>query len=253
MSQALNEIEVDLNEVVANIVTEDDEPVDNLYSEKQMRLLTEPLYSSWTPPAREQDKSNEPRPFLAAANVGLFPSIHEPPLVPDVFLSLDVRVHQNWYDKNHRTYFFWEFGKAPEVVIEIVSNRKGNETGSKLYDYARIGVSYYIVHDPARRLSKRVLQVYERRGRKFHARSDFHLPDVGLRLSLWEGVYEGHQDIWLRWCDAAGRLILTGAERAAQEAEARQRAEAEVKRLQAELKKLQQQMAKNKKTRKPGR
>jgi hypothetical protein len=44
-----------------HIVTEDDTPVDNMFSEKQQRLLTEPLYSSW----------DAGRPFLATANVGL--------------------------------------------------------------------------------------------------------------------------------------------------------------------------------------
>ena len=29
------------------LVTEDDTPVDNIYSEKQQRLLTEPLFSGW--------------------------------------------------------------------------------------------------------------------------------------------------------------------------------------------------------------
>lgn len=46
--------------VVPNIdalTTEDDTPVDNLPSEKQQRLLTEPLYSSWAGPG-------ESRPFL---------------------------------------------------------------------------------------------------------------------------------------------------------------------------------------------
>jgi hypothetical protein len=32
---------------VANLVTEDDTPVDNIFSEKQERLFVEPLYSSW--------------------------------------------------------------------------------------------------------------------------------------------------------------------------------------------------------------
>ena len=44
-------------------VTEDDAPVDNFFSEKQQRLLTEPLYS-----ARVAERLG--RPLLAAANVG---------------------------------------------------------------------------------------------------------------------------------------------------------------------------------------
>jgi hypothetical protein len=49
------------DDIIANLVTEDDEPVGSILSEKQMRLLTEPLYSSWTPPAGEEGAA--PRRF----------------------------------------------------------------------------------------------------------------------------------------------------------------------------------------------
>ena len=65
---------------VSGLIIQDDTPVDNLLHEKQMRLLTEPLYSSW-----ETD-----RPFLALANVGLFHEPKQTPVGPDVMLSLDV-------------------------------------------------------------------------------------------------------------------------------------------------------------------
>ena len=123
----------DITAAVNALVTEDDEPVDNVFSEKQQRLLTEPLYSSWTPPP-EEEQPGHPRPFWAAAHVGIFPSLHQPPLVPDVFVSLDVAVADNMFEQRHRSYFFWEFGKAPEVVIEIVSNRKSGELSNKRRD-----------------------------------------------------------------------------------------------------------------------
>jgi hypothetical protein len=108
---------------VSAIATEDDQPVDNFPSEKNRRLLTEPLYSSWSgPPAGEDGKR---RPFVAAANVGLFAAVKEPPLVPDVFLSLDVEIREEWWSKENRSYFFWEMGKPPDVVVEIVSNQEG--------------------------------------------------------------------------------------------------------------------------------
>ena len=65
MSQALANIPYDLRDVIGNIVTEDDEPVDNIFSEKQQRLLTETLYSSWEGPG-------DGRKFFAAANIGVF-------------------------------------------------------------------------------------------------------------------------------------------------------------------------------------
>src|SRR4051794_30667944 len=67
-----------------NLVTQDDTPVDSYLAEKQQRLLTEPLYSSWGGPGPG-------RRFLVAGNVGYFHLASEPPLVPDVFLALDVQ------------------------------------------------------------------------------------------------------------------------------------------------------------------
>ena len=113
--------------------------MDNMFSEKQQRLLTEPLYSSW----------DAGRLFLATANVGLFYAVRQPPLVPDVLVSLDVEVPGDWLAKEHRSYFLWEFGKAPEAVVEIVSNTEGGETTDKMLKYAQIGILYYAIYDPA--------------------------------------------------------------------------------------------------------
>jgi hypothetical protein len=218
MSQMLAETYDELEDLeidVENIVTEDEAPMDNLFSEKQQRLLTESLYTSWPGPESE---AGQIRPFLASANVGIFPSLHRPPLVPDVFLSLDVTVPENWYEKRHRTYFFWEFGKPPDVVIEIVSNRKGNEASSKMHEYALMGIPYYVIFDPTAQLSEEALRVFELRPRSFQRSVDDFLPTVGLGVRLWEGHYEGKFAVWLRWCDRSGNLLPTGKERAEQEA-----------------------------------
>lgn len=204
---------------INHLVTEDDTPVDNFPSEKQQRLLVEPLYSSWFPSI----------PFLVASNVGLFYGIRQPPIVPDVFLSLGVEVADDWWQKKNRSYLIWEFGKPPEVVIEIVSNTGGNELGSKLRDYAHIRVSYYVVFDPVQQLQGPVLQIYELRGTSYIRITNTWLEPVRLGLTLWQGVFEGKQDAWLRWSDQDGKLISTGAERAEQE---RQRAEQERQRAE---------------------
>ncbi len=51
---------------ISHLITEDDTPVDNLFSAKQQRLLVEPLYSGW----------ENPEPFLADAHVGVFASVY---------------------------------------------------------------------------------------------------------------------------------------------------------------------------------
>lgn len=218
--------DVDLSPDISHLVIEDDTPVDNLISEKQMRLLTEPLYSQ--PDVFPAEK------FLVAANVGVFYAIKQPPLVPDVFLSLGVEVPQDWREKQNRTYLVWEFGKPPDVVIEIVSNREGNELGRKLTDYAHIGVAYYAVFDPLQQLGATLLRLFERRGSHYQEMSTTWLEAVGIGLTLWDGDFEGKRDRWLRWCTQAGQVIPTGFERAEQE---RERAEQERERAeQAEAK-----------------
>ena len=192
-----------------HIVTEDDTPVDNMFSEKQQRLLTEPLYSSW----------DAGRPFLATANVGLFYAVRQPPLVPDVLLSLDVEVPGDWLAKEHRSYFLWEFGKAPEAVVEIVSNTEGGETTDKMLKYAQIGIVYYAIYDPAGAVQSEPLRVFVLRDKSYTPCSPEWLPVLGLGLTLWRGPFENWDTVWLRWCDRQGRVIPTGAERADQERE----------------------------------
>ncbi len=226
-----------LEEIVApdisHIVIEDDTPVDNFQSEKQQRLLVEPLYSSWSP-------GNS---YIAAANVGIFSADDQEGIAPDVFLSLDVSMPGDWSQKQNRSYLVWRFGKFPEVVIEIVSNRKGNElvTNSdklcKKDAYARMGVAYYAVFDPLQQIQDSdqmngaLLKVFVLTGKHYiELAHPFWMEDVALGLTLWEGEFEGVEERWLRWCDHDGRVIPTGAE--GREIQ-RQRAERLAERLQA--------------------
>jgi Uma2 family endonuclease len=203
------------------LVTENDTPVDNIFSEKQQRLLVESLYNGWAGPG-------EGRPFLALANVGLFYAVHQPPLVPDVLVSLDVQVPADVWVRPNRSYLIWEYGKPPDVVLEIVSNRQGDEE-RKLRDYAQLGIDYYVIFDPTEQLGADVLRVYGQHEGTYRPVATGTLATVGLGVVLWQGAYEGLEQTWLRWCDLAGHLLLTGAERAEHE---RQRAEHERQRAE---------------------
>ena len=227
---------------VSSIVTEDDTPVDNIYSEKQQRLLTDALYTSWAGPPPEED--GLPRPFVATANVGVFSTPTDPPVVPDVLVSLDVRFGEDVREKEHRTYFVWIFGKVPDVVIEVVSNREGEEFGKKKRKYQRMLVPSYVVWDPAGWLSETPLQTFELRGSLYIKKRDALFEALGLGLVPWEGSFEGHMSTWLRWVDAAGTLLPTGAERALQaegrERQAQTRADDERKRADGERERAQE-------------
>ena len=207
---------------IENLVTEDDTPVDNSFSEQQRRLLARALRVSWQGPGNG-------RPFMVAADVGVFRTPGEPPLVPDVFLSLDVVRPEDIWSKEGRSYFIWHHEKPPDVVIEVVSNTEGGETDVKMERYAHFGVTYYVIFDPLEQVQAGMLRAYELSATGVYVeRSPDFLPAVALGLRLWWGVFEGHEETWLRWYDAAGALILTGEERA-------ERAESRAERLAAQL------------------
>ncbi len=220
--KAYNELKVTTIETVeipipdtSHLITEDENPVDNIFSEQQQRLLVETLRNS-------SEAWNEAgRTFVVMANVGLFASLKNPAIVPDVLLSMDVELpHDEEQRVDYaylRSYFSWEFGKMPDVVIEIVSNRKGKEMSKKMLDYAQMHIPYYVVFDPFGEMTKEMdgesLLIYELHGSSYLPMKDFWLESVGLGIRLWDGVYEDARTHWLRWCDARGKVIPTGKER----------------------------------------
>jgi len=244
MTQLLNP-EVNTEEIVSHLdishlETEDDTPVDNFQSEEQQRLLVEPLYSA----------NALPVPFLAAANVGLFYKLKADPIVPDALLSLGVQRPDDFSQKQNRAYFVWEFGKVPEVCIEIVSNQEGDElslsrrsqlkgkaTGKKDL-YAQIGVPFYAVFDPFRKLqgpnemNGALLRVWTIASIAYTELTPapgisqvgefIWLDGVGLGLTLWQGQFE----------EAVTRHQRAETEQQRAEAE-RQRAERLADRLRA--------------------
>ncbi len=224
---------------VSHLITEDDEPVDSILSEKQQRLLTEPLYTSWAGPPPEQagtppDLGQPPqRPFVALANVGFFARPENPALVPDVMLSADVQVHEDLSKKENRSYFLWKHGKPPDIVIEIVSNTEGGELGLRFQRYRRARVPYYVVYDPLHFLGAKTLHVFQMLGDLYQRTDVARFDSLGLALTEWRGTFENHTDTWLRWCTLDGKLIPTGAERANEE---QKRADEEQKRANEEQK-----------------
>ena len=209
---------------LSRLVTEDDTPVDNLFSEKQARLLADVLYATYRGPAGDGR-------FLAASDVGVFAKPENPAIVPDFFVAVDVTPPEELFEKRHRSYFLWEYGKPPEVVVEIVSNREGGELSTKVRSYERLRVSFYVVFDPEGHLSRSELTVFQIVGDALTETESHSLGRLGLSVTIWEGEYEAHRGRWLRFSDAHGTLLPTGLELAAAE---RQRADGERQRADGE-------------------
>lgn len=206
---------------LSHLITEDDKPVDNRYSERQFTLLSLPLFDSW----------EEGKPFEALTDVGLFYTpTNDGVVVPDFLLSLGVEPRKVSEAKEDRSYFLWLYGKPPELVVEIVSNKEGGELDRKMEVYRKIGVAYYAVHDPFRHLGKRELRIFRLEGSRYVEVADpTRMPELKLGFTLWEGSFLDVEARWLRFVDKDGKLLLTGAERSKIEAE---RAEREAERAE---------------------
>ncbi|MBI2376437.1 MAG: Uma2 family endonuclease [Deltaproteobacteria bacterium] len=225
---------------ISHIVIDDGEPVDNLISERQMGLLVEPLYASYSgPPPREDGLT---RPFFAGSNIGLFSSIRTLPLVPDAFLSVDVATPAGSNDKRKQTYFFWEFGKPPDLVVEVVSNDRGGELSSKVAGYARMRISYYVVFDPYGDLIPSPgVRSFELHQGEYVPTAAPYFPSLGLRLVKWHGTYEGVESDWLRFASLDGSLLLTGSERAANAEEQARAAEEQARAAEEQARTAEEQ------------
>lgn len=250
LQQILDTEEIITELDISHIVIEDDTPVDNFQSAQQQRLLVDPLYSA----------KALPLPFIADANVGLFYKLKGDPIVPDMLLSMGVQRPEDFSERRNRSYFVWEFGKAPEVCIEIVSNAEGDElmlskksqqkgkTVCKKNIYAQVGIPYYVVFDPLQQIQGKsemngaLLRVWTispmghtelTPSQGIITAGEFvRLEGIGLGLTLWEGQFEEEVTrLWLRWCDRDGQVIPTGAEG---QGMAQQRAEAERQRADVE-------------------
>lgn len=240
-----------VNELDAShLAIEDDTPVDNFQSAQQQRLLVDQLYSTQVLPL----------PFIAEANVGLFYKIKGDPVVPDVMLSLGVQRAEDLSQRQNRAYFVWEFGKVPDVCVEVVSNREGDEIGliqrslrkgkktGKKDIYSWAGIPYYVVFDPLQQIQDEaemngaLLRIWTIASGQYteltpaegiaEVGSSAWLETVGLGLTLWRGAFEeAVPRLWLRWCDRQGQIIPTGAERANAE---QRRADTEQQRVDIE-------------------
>ena len=215
---------------IDHLITEDDTPVDNWFSETQQRLLAESLYNSWQPG----------QPFITMTNVGLFHTPRLQAIVPDVLVSLGVEAPEDMREKYNRSYFTWEFGKPPDVVVEIVSNRKGNEISDKVERYANMGVPYYAICDPWQLIQAEFLVAYQKLGGMYVRKENTFFDSINLGLTLWEGVFEEKPNLWLRWVNGEGNLLLTGSESTKQE---KARAEQEKARAEQEKARAEQEKA----------
>ncbi len=159
--------------------------------------------------------------------------------------------------KLRRSYVFWRELISPSIALEFASGDGDEERDrtpykGKFWVYEQIiKISYYGILD----VVGGFLEVYylsQRGYQKLNPNDRGHYPilPLGVELGLWRGTYQNNpEQLWLRWWDLEGNLLLIGDERANLEQQRteqqRQRANLEQQRAQEERQRanLEQQRA----------
>jgi len=148
---------------------------------------------------------------------------------PDFFAVLGVPQGER------RSWVVWQEGKAPDVVIELLSTSTAStdKNEKKLIYQNQMRVPEYFWYDPFNpedlagfSLDKGVYQPIA-----VNAQNQLVSQSLRLGLQLWPGNYKGINATWLRWVTLEGDLLPTPAEQEHQRAEQEhQRAEQERRR-----------------------
>ena len=190
----------------------------------------------------------------------------------EIFIGADINLyydlhHLNWYKRPdwfavigvsrlyegrelRNSYVMWQELVSPFVVVELLSPGTEDEdlgrtipqpgkppTKWQVYEQI-LRVPYYIVFS---RYTNQ-LQTFRLVGGQYESveveEEGLLIPQLELRLSLWQGSYENIERLWLRWFTASGELILTPSEEAATAQMRVTQAEQRAERLAAKLREL---------------
>jgi Uma2 family endonuclease len=198
---------------------DDDTPMDSDRHAAQIELLKECLRLAWAG-----------RDFFIGGNMFVYFNRDQIRTRdfrgPDVFVVLDVP------QRERRGWVVWDEGKAPDVVIELLSDTTAAvDRGEKklVYQDRLRTPEYYWYHPFTSEFAGWLLLdgVYVPIAPDDAGR--FISPRLGLALRIWEGQYAGITAPWLRWATLEDELLPTGEEYAEQE-----RVRAEQERIRAE-------------------
>ncbi|NJP09669.1 MAG: Uma2 family endonuclease [Leptolyngbyaceae cyanobacterium RU_5_1] len=202
--------------------------VKNFQEHPQSILLTDSI----TPVLQQRHPDGQ---YCIGQDCGIYWRISEPPEkgaeAPDWFYVPHVPPILN--GQMRRSYVLWQEIVAPLIVLEFVSGDGREERDAtpflgKFWVYEQaIRVPFYGIYEVA----NASIEVYHLVDGCYHllaANQRGHCPidPLGVELGIWPGRYQNVELPWLRWWDLQGNLLPTGDERAEQERQRAEQAEA---------------------------
>jgi Uma2 family endonuclease len=214
--------------------------VKNFQEHPQSLLLTDSI----TPTL---DSLHPDGQYCIGQDSGIYWRLTEPPQkgaeAPDWFYVPNVSPTLN--NRLRRSYVMWQEIVSPLIVLEFVSGNGDEERDATPYEgkfwvYEQaLRVPFYGIYEE----SKARIEVYHLVDGCYqlmpaNVRGHYPIESLGVELGIWQGQYQNATLPWLRWWDASGNLLLTGAERAETE---HQRAETEHQRAEQERQRAEQE------------
>ncbi|SKB13663.1 conserved hypothetical protein [Planktothrix sp. PCC 11201] len=213
---------------------DDGVPMETQRHKMQMDLLIDPLIP-WLEPREDGYVGGNMFLYFSLAQVR-----NQDFKGPDFFAVLGVP------KKERKSWVVWEEGKAPDVIIELLSPSTAQEdkTNKKIIYQNQVRVPEYFWYDP---FNSDELAGFTLKNGSYEP----IFPDqfnrlfsqqLGLSLVRWSGVYKTVETVWLRWATSEGEILPTPDELSAQKAEEAQ-LQAEQAQRQAEASQLQAEQA----------
>ena len=161
-----------------------------------------------------------------------------------------------------RSYVLWREYITPTIVLEFASGNGSEERDitplsrskegevtkpGKFWAYERVmRIPYYGIYQ----INSGVLEVYHLKDNDYekmtpNERGHYPIAPMNVELGLWRGTYMNQpEQLWLRWWDCEGNLLLIGQELAVQEQQQKEQAlqqkEQALQQLEEEQQKRQQ-------------
>ncbi|WP_199249359.1 Uma2 family endonuclease [[Phormidium] sp. ETS-05] len=157
-----------------------------------------------------------------------------------------------------RSYVLWQEYIRPLIVLELASGDGTEERDKtpisrspegkavkpgKFWIYEQVmRIPYYGIYQ----IITGELEVYRLVNGYYeqmspNARGHYEITPLGVELGLWQGSYQNQAQLWLRWWDTDGNLLLTGAERTEVERARADRAEQQAQSAEERARSAQEQ------------
>ncbi len=128
--------------------------------------------------------------------------------------------------------------------LAVANGTEGSRPG-KFWVYEQVmRIPYYGIFV----VSTGTLEVYHWRDGSYQAmapndRGHYTIAPLEVELGLWQGRYQNQDQLWLRWWDSKGNLLLTGTERAAVAEQERDRAVEQMEKVERSQREAASQLA----------